>query len=242
MKNWPIDLQKRLSVRRCDWRIFPFLQRALMASELSYGPFISRKQAKEQGLKHYFTGKPCKHEHIATRLTSKGICTDCNRQHNQTLQAAGYHRSYYAKRMATDETFREAKRRDALNHYHNVMKHDSVRMASHYERSGEYQRQHRDAANKNRRSFRKRNPGYDRPYTVARRANIKHSALTVAEQKQVVAIYKLRKTISELTGIEHHVDHHKPLSKGGAHHPSNLWVIPAKDNLAKSGKWEGVAA
>ena len=206
--------------------------------ELIYGPFISRKQAKAQGLKHYFTGKPCKHGHIAVRLTSKGICMDCNRQHNRQLQQAGYHRNYYAKRMATDEDFRQAKAADARKHYHNVMKHDPERMARHYAASAVAAKKNREGRNANRRAFNQRNPGYGRPYVIARRASIKHTDLTETQQAQVKAIYELRKILTEQTGIEHHVDHHKPLSKGGKHVPSNLWVIPAKDNLRKGARWD----
>jgi hypothetical protein len=35
---------------------------------------ISRAEAQAQGLKHYFTGKPCKHGHIAERTVDGGIC------------------------------------------------------------------------------------------------------------------------------------------------------------------------
>lgn len=37
----------------------------------------SRKEAKELGLKRYFTGKPCKHGHVAERVSSNGKCVDC---------------------------------------------------------------------------------------------------------------------------------------------------------------------
>lgn len=40
---------------------------------------ITRKQAKSQGLKTYFTGKPCKHGHIAARSTVCGGCRECMR-------------------------------------------------------------------------------------------------------------------------------------------------------------------
>jgi len=39
---------------------------------------VSRKEAKAQGLKRYFTGKPCKNGHISERYTSGGHCVDCN--------------------------------------------------------------------------------------------------------------------------------------------------------------------
>jgi hypothetical protein len=40
---------------------------------------ITRKQAQQQGLIHYFTGKPCVRGHIALRLTA-GACTDCRKE------------------------------------------------------------------------------------------------------------------------------------------------------------------
>lgn len=38
---------------------------------------INRKEAKEKGLTHYYTGKPCKHGHIAKRRVVRGDCTEC---------------------------------------------------------------------------------------------------------------------------------------------------------------------
>lgn len=50
---------------------------------------ISRSLAKEQGLKRYFTGKPCKHGHVVERAVANGVCLSCHavlektrRQHN----------------------------------------------------------------------------------------------------------------------------------------------------------------
>lgn len=39
----------------------------------------TRKEAKARGLKRYFTGKPCKHGHIAEREGIAGNCIPCNR-------------------------------------------------------------------------------------------------------------------------------------------------------------------
>jgi hypothetical protein len=36
----------------------------------------TRKEAKEQGAKYYYTGEPCKHGHVALRKT-KGACVEC---------------------------------------------------------------------------------------------------------------------------------------------------------------------
>lgn len=39
--------------------------------------YISRPEAKSQGLRQYFTGKPCKHGHIAPKFVSNGACVVC---------------------------------------------------------------------------------------------------------------------------------------------------------------------
>lgn len=39
-------------------------------------------------------------------------------------------------------------------------------------------------------------------------------------------------------GVQYEVDHIKPLSKGGAHHPDNLQIITAEENRKKAAKYE----
>ena len=39
---------------------------------------LSRKEAVGLGLTRYFTGKPCKHQHISERLVSNRLCTVCS--------------------------------------------------------------------------------------------------------------------------------------------------------------------
>ncbi|WP_129138823.1 hypothetical protein [Modicisalibacter coralii] len=39
---------------------------------------IDRQTASERGIKHFFTGVPCKHGHIALRYTRCGECLECH--------------------------------------------------------------------------------------------------------------------------------------------------------------------
>ena len=47
--------------------------------QLIYGPFISREQAKAQGLKQYFDGKQCIHGHVSARQVLNNACLACSR-------------------------------------------------------------------------------------------------------------------------------------------------------------------
>ena len=61
--------------------------------------------------------------------------------------------------------------------------------------------------------------------------------LTVKENAQVLVIYKEARRLNILHGANsYHVDHIHPLAKGGAHHPDNLRIITAAENLAKGAK------
>jgi 5-methylcytosine-specific restriction endonuclease McrA len=62
--------------------------------------------------------------------------------------------------------------------------------------------------------------------------------LTEEEKEQVLAIYSESRRLTKETGIQHHVDHIKPLAKGGRHHPSNFQILTAEENLKKSDKRE----
>jgi hypothetical protein len=62
------------------------------------------------------------------------------------------------------------------------------------------------------------------------------SILDIEERLTINEIYKARKRISDCTGIQFHVDHIYPLSKGGLHKLSNLQLLPAIINIKKGNK------
>ena len=75
------------------------------------------------------------------------------------------------------------------------------------------------------------------PYQAAReRQKVdEYKALTSSEKEQVREIYAEMKRLNKEAGrVAYHVDHIKPISKGGAHHPDNLQILTAEENLKKS--------
>lgn len=57
--------------------------------------------------------------------------------------------------------------------------------------------------------------------------------LSREEEVQLYEIYCQSRKLTSETGMAHHVDHIRPLAAGGVHHPDNLQIITAKDNLSK---------
>lgn len=63
--------------------------------------------------------------------------------------------------------------------------------------------------------------------------------LTTEEKKEVAHIYAEARRLSIETGIQYHVDHIRPLAAGGVHHPSNLRVVTAEENISKGSLFGG---
>lgn len=59
---------------------------------------------------------------------------------------------------------------------------------------------------------------------------------SIIEKLMVENYYQQAQKLSQSTGVEYHVDHIWPLSKGGPHLPWNLQVITARENLVKHNK------
>ena len=83
--------------------------------------------------------------------------------------------------------------------------------------------------------YRQRNRGLIISLALARQKKIQdqYRALTESEKAAIRYIYARAAELQARTGIEMHVDHIMPLSKGGPHHPDNLQILTADDNLAK---------
>lgn len=82
---------------------------------------ISKQDAKAQGLKRYFTGKPCKRGHVSQRYASTGQCVECQRHHERT---------YYAEKPE----FRQKRIEKATQEWE-AIKADPAKKAAYDERS-----------------------------------------------------------------------------------------------------------
>jgi hypothetical protein len=93
--------------------------------------------------------------------------------------------------------------------------------------------------NLNSRLWKKLNSDRHAALQSKRRSLKLHATPSWASLEKIAEIYKQRRLVSEVTGVEHHVDHVIPL-KGknvcGLHVETNLKIVPATENMKKSNK------
>ena len=72
---------------------------------------FTRKEARQEGLMYYFTGKPCKRGHICKRKTSSGSCVKC---------CTGYTKKWYdnnpGKKSEYDKKYYDEHQEDLVNY------------------------------------------------------------------------------------------------------------------------------
>jgi hypothetical protein len=59
---------------------------------------VTRQEARDRGLKRYFTGQKCKRGHVAERWTCDANCVECTKAAHQTPQHKQYMRLYGRRR------------------------------------------------------------------------------------------------------------------------------------------------
>lgn len=181
---------------------------------------ISCKEAKAQGLTMYYTGKPCKHGHIAQRLVVNGTCYECVK-----LRVSKWQRENPEKVKENHDAWvkrnpRVANQRRKQWYVDNIDRHRE-QMRKYHEA-----RPHLKAvlSSKARATQLQRTPPW----------------LTEDDWWMIDQIYKLAQLRTAATSVEWHVDHIIPLrgkNVSGLHVPANLRVIPAKINLKKGNRY-----
>jgi len=180
----------------------------------------TRKEAKANGWTHYYTGKPCKHGHIALRLT-KGTCVECRRIEwvEQNARRAELPKSEASKAAGR----RYYERNKAL-----VKAKASV---ADIEKRRKYKSK-----------WKKENKEHTRLSTNIRRRRLREATppwITEKQKAEMKAKYEEAAQFTTLTHSKFVVDHIVPL-KGrnvcGLHVPWNLQVIHHLENSRKHNK------
>lgn len=184
----------------------------------------TRAEAKATGAKHYFTGEPCKHGHVAPRKT-KGACVDCLKAE---WQAAAETRAEYFREYNRSEEVKERKHAWYQENREQVIQAAATR-PQHVKR--EYQT-----------AWKERNVVWVRADTKARRRKHRDATpkwLSRKQKSEIRQLYQIAITMTQTTGEQYVVDHIVPLrgeSVCGLHVPWNLRVITQDENLKKSNK------
>jgi len=172
---------------------------------------ISRKEAKEQGLKKYFTGIPCKNRHVAERYVSGHRCVKClsekcTKYYDKTRKTKNKPKRHYASYGATSN-----KERCSLYY---VANKEKILL-----KQKEYNQINKELCN---------------AQNAKRRARKKQALPKWADLEKIKEIYK-----NCPEGM--HVDHIIPLQNDlvcGLHVENNLQYLTPKENCKKGNKYE----
>lgn len=220
---------------------------------------INRKEAKEKGLAYYFTGNPCKQGHISKRRTVNGSCHTCfligKKKHRETHRDE--HKAYMKEWHVRNK---EQQKEYGKQHY--------IENREWYLNYAAQYRENNPEKVKNAvREWRKLNPEYHvlkgreyyrnnkewfRDYwkqhaeTYNARASLRRARIVDAhpswvELSDIEHFYIMARTLTELTGVPHEVDHIIPLNNDtvcGLHVPDNLRVVSMDYNRSKGNKYE----
>lgn len=184
---------------------------------------ITRAEAKAQGLKRYFTAKPCKFYHFALRQTGCGGCLVCKRNQTDKWQAKNKDRllAYDKQRYHENADFHKARAKK----YRDENKDWMTSYNKKYFKT--------DAGKQARKKYLKNNRHKTRAKDAKRNAAKKNAIPKLANLDKVKEIY-------ESCPKGFHVDHIVPLVSKfvcGLHCEANLQHLPALENISKNNRW-----
>lgn len=192
---------------------------------------ITRDEAIDAGLKHYFTGEPCaKAGHLSKRAVRDRYCYEC-----QLARLRAYKASQRAARGAiprpkTDEE-RDERRRSALRRY----------AEKHPERLKDSQQKYRENNRRkwleSKRKWSKANLDLLRDKSARRRAKTNGGRLSRGIAQKLLRLQKGRcVACSADIRSGYQIDHIVPIALGGSHVDSNIQLLCPRCNRKKGAK------
>lgn len=223
---------------------------------------ISLAEARERGIKYYFTGKACKHGHVAERFVPNGTCTECIRLNDAKYRQKNADKLSERKAKYYQKNSEEIRTKQAKYRHENADKVRAndrnwykLRVDGMRENDPELYQKKAEENRAYRARFRIENPGYDARYKQENRDKVSANLA----KRRAAKIQRLPKWFDEFdqlvmaeaaslarrreiaTGIDWHVDHMIPLlaiEASGLHCANNLQVIPGVMNLKKLNRLE----
>jgi 5-methylcytosine-specific restriction endonuclease McrA len=198
---------------------------------------LTRAEARAQGKKHYFTGRPCPNGHVAYRQTRGGNCMECSREGARAI--------YHADPASAQQ--RSQKWKAANNHKVRVQARGWYARNSEKARGWEAQRYvlNRDRIMKQSKQYYNR-VKHSESFKVqqkvlrARRRALMRKAAGYHSADDIRQIYNAQKGRCAYCrcrlGDAYHVDHIISLARGGTNWPSNIQLTCKPCNLRKNAK------
>ncbi|KKN59909.1 hypothetical protein LCGC14_0537340 [marine sediment metagenome] len=162
------------------------------------------------------------------------VCKKCCRVKSYIRRELNpeYFKQYYKDNTDHLKQYSKQHRKDNPEYYKQYYKNNPEYFKQHFKRywkdNAEYKRQYDKQYGLNNR---------DKVYAKnAKRRAMKLRQSPQLNQEEKHRIETLYRRAQKLSG-DWHVDHIRPISKGGLHHPDNMQLIPANENLRKGAKY-----
>lgn len=196
---------------------------------------ISKQTAIQLNLTKYFTGKKCKHGHLAERYTNGGHCSECKKGHVAQWVENNKERSL--------EISREWKKRNWTTLYEKQKIYTANNKDKKLAQAKRYREKYPEKVSETKKLCKSKNKEHystlNRNYK-ARKKNSegKHTVKDIRE------LFVSQNGICNGCGVtlettgknKYHVDHIIPLIKGGSNYPSNLQLLCPSCNTSKCDK------
>lgn len=193
------------------------------------GPIVSLAEARSGGLLYYFTGKPCKHGHVAQRIVSGRSCVVCH--HKRSAE-------WYADN--TQLALEQSKDRYESNRSARLEQCKAYNLR-HQDKIAARRERNRAKAASATKAWRIANPEWFRELRRSRRLRKRNaegshtgseiSALLIKQRYRCAGPHCKRHI-----GRGYHVDHVMPLALGGTNWISNIQLLCPTCNMKKHAK------